>query len=65
MSHFCGLCKKEVGDWEEHVKSEEHQKNIANPQKIMEAYAESQAETCAVIKMIEEEEEERKEETRK
>ena len=60
MAHFCGLCKKEVDDWGEHVKSEEHQRNINNPQKIIEAYAESQAETFALLKKIEGEEEERK-----
>jgi len=35
MPRFCGLCKKEVEDWVEHVKSEEHQKNLANRQKVL------------------------------
>ena len=60
MVHHCGLCKKEVGNWKEHVESEEHQKNLANPQKILEAYMQSQAGALMTMKQIEEEEKERR-----
>ncbi len=34
MSVFCGLCQCEVeGSWEEHVKSQQHQDNLADPAK--------------------------------
>ena len=32
MSAFCGLCQCEVeGSWEEHVESQQHQNNLADP----------------------------------
>jgi len=32
MSAFCGLCECEVeGSWEEHVESQQHQNNLADP----------------------------------
>ena len=55
MTLHCGLCKKEVENWEEHVKNEEHKRNLANPANILEAVAESQAMTFKLFKEIEEE----------
>ena len=55
MPHHCGLCKKEVDDWEEHVKTKEHQSNLQNPRKILAALVESQSGTFKAIKEIKEE----------
>ena len=34
MTVFCGLCQCEVeGSWEEHVESQQHQDNLADPGK--------------------------------
>lgn len=34
MSGFCGLCQCDVeGSWEEHVSSQQHQDNLADPGK--------------------------------
>jgi hypothetical protein len=55
MVHHCGLCQKEVDDWDEHKRSKEHQDNLKNPEKIMAAFMESQASTFELIKKIEDE----------
>lgn len=49
---FCGLCKVEVIDsWEEHMQSEEHQRNT-NPERIIEAYQESQRQIMEDVKKM-------------
>lgn len=39
---FCGICKHEVANWDEHVKTDEHQRNANNLYKQFRAFTESQ-----------------------
>ena len=32
---YCGICNKEVKDWDNHSKSKEHLKNFLDPEKIL------------------------------
>jgi hypothetical protein len=38
---FCGLCKKKVESWREHVVSDEHQRNLSNQSLVDELYAQT------------------------
>ncbi len=42
MSVRCGLCNKEVDNWAEHEKSEEHQRNLKDKDKLRNAFVDSQ-----------------------
>jgi len=45
----CGLCNKEVTDWEQHVLSKEHIENLGNNEKLQQAFKDSQDELLKTI----------------
>ena len=49
---YCGLCEKAVMDWEDHVSSEEHQRNLLDPSKTLLAYIQSKGEMIEGINEI-------------
>lgn len=50
MSWHCGLCRIKVKNWEEHIKSEGHQKKLKDPAFMADAFIESQAEIIKGVK---------------
>jgi hypothetical protein len=56
---FCGLCKKKVESWPEHVGSDEHQRNLSNQSLVDKLYA--QAMTAPIKTLIEAQKQEMKE----
>ena len=45
----CGLCDKEVDDWEQHVISKEHIENLGDEKKLQRTFKDSQSELLKTI----------------
>ncbi len=47
---FCGICKHEVDNWDEHVKTKEHQQNTNDLYKQFQAFTKSQGPILDIMK---------------